>query len=126
MYNTQQKTLKWVKFQILCVFSQEIYEINCIYISMYIIYVINIDKLYTRNLNYFKNRIISRRVFRNFFVSNVLKQEEWERILKHKIRHGWNILTLRKKYYLLHLERIVKHFLNPLTINIDFHYIRIK
>ena len=36
----------------------------------------------------------------------------------------WNY-TLRKKIRLLHLERIVKHFLNFLTRNIDFLDIRI-
>ena len=34
--------------------------------------------------------------------------------------------TLRKKIYLLHLERIVKHFLNLLIRNIDFQDIRIR
>ena len=34
--------------------------------------------------------------------------------------------TLRKKIYLLHLERIVKCFLNLLTRNIDFQGIRIR
>ena len=29
-------------------------------------------------------------------------------------------LTLRKKIYLLHLERIFKHFMNRLAKNIDF------
>ena len=37
-----------------------------------------------------------------------------------------NKSTARKKIYLLHLERIVKHFLNLLTRNIDFQDIRKK
>ena len=32
----------------------------------------------------------------------------------------------KKKIYLLHLERIDKHFLNPLTRNIDFQDIRLR
>ena len=37
-----------------------------------------------------------------------------------------NFLTMRKKIYRLHLERIVNYFLNPLTKNTDFQVIRIR
>ena len=37
-----------------------------------------------------------------------------------------DLSALRKKIYLFHLERIVKHFLNLLTRNMDFQGIRIR
>ena len=39
---------------------------------------------------------------------------------------SYDIPTLGKKIYRIHLERIVKHFLNPLARNIDFQDIRMK